>query len=61
MYDDDLSEVIAAAFSRLYSGVDGGGSFLAGQVLSWMKDLSDTAQPEDYFKHPHAFPMLLIP
>jgi hypothetical protein len=61
MYDDGMSRIIAAAFSRLHSELDRGGPFLAQQILGWIKGLSDTAQPEDYFKHPHAFPMLLLP
>jgi hypothetical protein len=61
MYDQELSNVITAAFSRLYSALEQTGPFVAQPVLSWMKGLANTAQPEDYFKHPRAFPMLLIP
>lgn len=34
---------------------------LAPSVCNWMKRLSGTPQPEDYFLHPEAFPMFLLP
>lgn len=61
MYDQELSNVITVAFSRLDTVLEQSGSFVAQPVLSWIKGLAETAQPEDYFKHPRAFPMLLIP
>lgn len=34
---------------------------LAGTVRAWMRKLSGTSRPEDYFLHPEAFPMFLLP
>ena len=37
------------------------GPYMAQQAEVWMKSLASTEQPADYFKHPLAFPMLLLP
>jgi hypothetical protein len=34
---------------------------MAHHVSRWMQYLSGTTQPENYFKHPQAFPSLLLP
>lgn len=34
---------------------------LSGSVCEWMRKLSGTPHPEDYFLHPEAFPMFLLP
>jgi hypothetical protein len=39
----------------------GAAPYLASQVTPWLTQLSGTAHPEDYFKHPDAFPALLLP
>jgi len=61
MYDQALSNAITAAFSRLRAEMERAGPFMAEQTLSWIGQLFGGAQPEDYFKHPFAFPMLLLP
>lgn len=35
--------------------------FMAGQVAAWAQRLAGGPQPADYFTHPIAFPMLLLP
>jgi hypothetical protein len=35
--------------------------FMAGAVNKWTKRLAQTPNPEDYYLHPKAFPMLLLP
>ncbi|MEX1021332.1 MAG: hypothetical protein WDZ49_16850 [Litorilinea sp.] len=37
------------------------GPFMAQQAASWFTQLAGTARPADYFLHPLAFPMLLLP
>jgi hypothetical protein len=61
MYDPQLSRIIAKAISRLHTEMTQVAPFMAQHVSQWMENLSGTAQPEDYFKHPLAFPSLLLP
>jgi hypothetical protein len=35
--------------------------FMAGAVNKWTRHLAQTPNPEDYYLHPKAFPMLLLP
>jgi len=61
MYDSQLSHIITASMSRLSAEMAQAAPFMAQQVEQWMQRLSGAAQPEDYFKHPQAFPSLLLP
>jgi hypothetical protein len=61
MYDPQLSHSITTAILRLQTEMEQAAPFMAGRVSNWMRELSGTAQPEDYFKHPLAFPSLLLP
>lgn len=61
MYDQGLSSIITAALVRLVSELERSGPSMAQQVLSWMEDWSSPLRPEDAFKHPLSFPMLLLP
>jgi hypothetical protein len=61
MYDQELNHVITTAFSRITSELEQSGPFLAQQVSNWMEHWSRPTPPEDAFKHPLSFPMLLLP
>ncbi len=60
-YDPQLSRLIAAALTRLQGQMAQTAPFMAGEVSAWLKHLAGAGQPEDYFKHPLAFPALLLP
>jgi hypothetical protein len=61
MYDSQLSHIITKAITRLQAEVIQAAPFMGQQISQWIQQLSGTAQPEDYFKHPLAFPSLLLP
>jgi hypothetical protein len=61
MYNSDLSRLIIQAISRLNFEMEQTAPAMAQQVLPWLKQLAGQAQPDDYFKHPLAFPALLLP
>lgn len=60
MYDQRLSLIVDAALLRLVSRMELYAPQMARQVSRWMSDLCQ-GSPEDYFKHPLGFPMLLFP
>jgi len=60
MYDQELSQLINAAISRIDDTLEEAAPFMAGQVSAWMRGLS-RRRPEAYFQHPLGFPMLLVP
>jgi hypothetical protein len=62
MYDLELDQLITSAFKRLYTTLSSHAPFMAEQVSRWTKGLPDAGlTEEEYFKHPRAFPMLLLP
>ena len=61
MYDPTLSRIIAEAIARLNTDMSRAAPFMAAQVTPWLEQLADGGQPADYFKHPLAFPSLLLP
>ncbi len=61
MYDPALSTLISSAMTRLQSELAETAPFMAKQVVHWTQQLSGHNEPEDYFKHPLAFPALLLP
>lgn len=61
MYDAQLSQIITEAVSGLRAEMEQAAPLMARPVSGWMAHLAGTAQPEDYFKHPLAFPALLLP
>ncbi len=60
MYDEQLSQIIDRAFLRIAAEIEQASPFMAREVSSWMSDLHQGG-PAGYFKHPLAFPMLLLP
>lgn len=61
MYDPPLSRLITGSVSRLTAEMEAAAPFMARQVSTWLQQLSGSVRPEDYFKHPLAFPSLLLP
>jgi hypothetical protein len=60
MYDQELSSIVDATFSRIQAEMEQTAPFMAKRVHDWVTDLYG-AKPEARFKHPIAFPMLLFP
>jgi hypothetical protein len=56
-----LDGLLTTALARLQAEMQAAAPFLAGQVSAWMKALARTPSPEDYFRNPLSFPLLLLP
>jgi hypothetical protein len=56
-----LSRLITQAFPRLFGGLDQTAPELRPPLEAWMRTLAGGHAPEAYFKHPLAFPTLLLP
>jgi hypothetical protein len=61
MYTDELSCMISQSFARLQAKLQGFDPASAQSVWSWMQRRSSTSLPEDSYKHPISYPMLLFP
>ncbi len=62
MYERELEQLISAAFERLHTTMSRVAPFMTQQVAQWIENLSAAVGSEqDYFKHPRAFPILLLP
>jgi hypothetical protein len=61
MYTHELSSAISQAFARLQVKLEGFGPATAQRAWSWMGQRSPTSLPEDAYKHPLSYPMLLFP
>ena len=61
MYDPELKDAIISAISRIGAEMEQKAPFMAERASAWMRELSGSAQPADYFLHPLAFPILLLP
>ena len=61
MYDTQLSNLITASLARLNLELTEAAPAMAAEVSQWMTQLSGTVQAADYFRHPLAFPSLLLP
>jgi hypothetical protein len=61
MYPLPLSDSITEALARLKREMAAAAPVMAEQVSAWQAHLAGKAQPEAYFKHPLAFPSLLLP
>jgi hypothetical protein len=61
MYNPVQSRLISTAVTRLQRELAQAAPVMAEQVVLWTRQLSGSGQPEDYFKHPLAFPSLLLP
>jgi len=61
MYDEPLNNLLVTSLARLQTEMQRVAPFMAQHVWSWIGQLSGTHRPEDYFKHPASFPLLLFP
>jgi hypothetical protein len=61
MYDPRLKQIIQTAIFSLHTKMTNLAPFMAEATNRWTKYLSKTPNPEDYYLHPKAFPMLLLP
>ena len=61
MYDSQLSNLIQSSLARLNLELTAAAPATAAEVSRWTAYLSGTARAEDYFKHPLAYPSLLLP
>lgn len=60
-YDSSLRLIVAEAVSTIYDYMQASTPFMAKKAGEWMQQLSGTVRVEDYFLHPSAFPMFLLP
>ena len=61
MYDPELGEIIAQAFDRLRNQLKEAGPYLHQRISDWMLEYFKTDHPEEAFKSPQSFPVLLLP
>ncbi|MBA3531102.1 MAG: hypothetical protein H0T73_04180 [Ardenticatenales bacterium] len=61
MYSEPLSRILSASMRRLEGEIAQRTPLMAEPVQRWMHSLAGSTHPENYFKHPVAFPMLLLP
>ncbi|KPL22561.1 MAG: hypothetical protein AMJ93_06925 [Anaerolineae bacterium SM23_84] len=61
VYDPELGRVISAAFTTFHGNLDQAGAFLARQVHDWLEAMRGEIPPEEVYKHPLSYPMLLFP
>ena len=61
MYDPKLSCIIEAAFLRICENLDEAGPSIAQCVSTWVSEMCEGRMPEDAYKSPQAYPMLLLP
>ncbi len=61
MNDPQLNDLLTTAITRLEHEMAQATPVMAGQVSRWMRQLAQSPQPEDYFKHPIGFPLLRLP
>jgi hypothetical protein len=60
-YPAELRDTVRAAVRRSQRRLRGKAPTLAGHALRWQRVLAGGAEPEAYFLHPEAFPMVLLP
>src|SRR6266498_2459147 len=56
-----IDTLIVAAIQRLLGAMGEHTPYMAQRAAAWFTGLAKSDHPEDYFKHPLAFPMLLLP
>lgn len=61
MYDPKLKGIVSDAISTIRQEMIGMAPFMAEAVDRWLNYLSRTPSPEDYYLHPKAFPLVLLP
>ncbi len=59
--NNKVSELIAAAIERMLDNLSQDSPSLARQAEAWVNKLAGTDDPADYYRHPLAFPAMLLP
>ena len=61
LYSTELRDIVRGAVRRSQRRLRGSAPTLARHALTWQRTLAGGAEPEAYFLHPEAFPMVLLP
>jgi hypothetical protein len=61
LYDSIVSALIAQSVERLLAEMCRTAPFMAEQTERWICDLAGSTQPAQYFQHPLAYPIFLLP
>jgi hypothetical protein len=61
VYPEVISTLVDQATLRILAEMRQHGPVMAQKAEQWMKSLAGSNRPGDYFQHPLAFPMLLLP
>jgi hypothetical protein len=61
VYSETINQLIHTAVEQILDEMCQDGPYMAQQAEAWFHDLAGTDHPADYFQHPLAFPMLLLP
>jgi hypothetical protein len=61
MVPEVISSLIDQATLRIFAEMRQHGPVMAQKAEQWLKSLAGSNRPGDYFQHPLAFPMLLLP
>jgi hypothetical protein len=61
VYSEPMIQLIDRAVDRMLAEMRQGAPHVAGRAEQWVKALAGSERPGDYFRHPLAFPMLLLP
>lgn len=61
MYNQQVKHIIKKSILQLKQEMNATAPFMAKQVTYWLENLAGTTQAENYFLHPKAFPMVLLP
>jgi hypothetical protein len=61
LYDATVSALITQSVDRLLAEMRRDAPFMTEQVHGWIRDLAGSEQPANYFQHPLAYPIFLLP
>lgn len=61
MYSPQLINIVQDAIMTIRQEMTGMAPYMAAAVDGWLNHLARTPNPEDYYLHPKAFPLLLLP
>jgi hypothetical protein len=61
VYAPEHERVIGSAFERLRKNLTSAGDLLADRVFGWLEAMCGDVPPEEVYKHPLSYPMLLLP
>jgi len=59
--DAEFVYLMKKGIGRVYGRLDEDMPQMASRIQAWMKELAGSEEPVDYFLHPAAFPLMLLP